>query len=75
MDTGQRRDDWVDDDVRVGLKEEAGAEPAQRIGPKGEERDVTEVEQAGKADDDVEAEREHHVRQREDLRVDEAAGL
>ena len=43
----------------------AATRAARNVGADRVERDVAEVEQAGEADDDVEAEREQHVQQRE----------
>ena len=50
--------------------EEIGREPAHRVGADREERDVAEVEQAREPDDDVEPERHHDVREREDPEVE-----
>ena len=63
-----------DEDVHVGLEEEVRAEPPECVGAERVEGDVAEVEQTGEAHDDVQTEREHHVRQGHDLRVDEVAG-
>ncbi len=69
-----------DEDVQpvavVDAEEEVRAQPAHRVGADREEGDVAQVEQAREADDDVEPERHHDVRQGEHRVVDErAAGL
>ena len=53
----------VVDEERVGIG-------ADRV-----ERDVAEIEQAGEADDDVEAPAEHHVGQDQDAEIDPVAGF
>ena len=75
VDPRDCRCDVVDADVEVGLEEEVGSEPSEAVRPEREERDVPEVEQTGEADHHVEPEREHDVREREDLGVDESARL
>ena len=45
----------------VDRREVVGGEPADRVGAERVERDVAEVEQAGEADDDVQAQRHDDV--------------
>jgi hypothetical protein len=56
-------------EVREGVGELRRGEQAQHVGTDGVERDVAEIEQTGVTDDDVQAEREQHVEQRD---VDDA---
>ena len=51
------------------LEKKPGAEPAGGVGADREERHVAEVQQAGEADHDVEAERHHDVGERLDARA------
>ena len=59
--------------AHVGVEEEARAEPSDRVGAERVERHVAEVQKAGEADDDVEPERHHDVRERDDRGVHEPA--
>ena len=62
---GDRRADRQDDPERQVQAEVRRREQRVDVGADGVERDVAEVEQAGEADDDVEAERQQHVEHRE----------
>ena len=73
VDARQALGDVGDDDVDVLRVEEARHQPARHERADREERDVAEVEQAREADDDVEAQGHHHVRQRLDDRLVEAS--
>jgi hypothetical protein len=55
------------------LGDERRAQPADRVRADGKERDIAEVEQAGKADDHVQAEGHDGVAEREDAHAGEAA--
>ena len=58
---GDRRADRQDDPERQVQIEVRAGEQRIGVGADGVERDVAEIEQAGEADDDVQAEREQHV--------------
>ena len=64
VDALRREGRRVTEPVDLQTEEEAGHEPTGDIGPDRPERDVPEVEQAGVADDDVQAERTHRPDQR-----------
>jgi len=61
----------VDALAAVCLVHEARREPADRERSQRVERDEAEVEEAGEANHDIQAERHHHVGQRGDGVVDE----
>ena len=62
---GDRRADRQDHPERQVQAELRAGEQRVDVGADGVERDVAEVEQAGEADDDVQAQREHDVEDRE----------
>ena len=64
-----------DADMDVAVKEEAGPQPARRVGADREERDISKVEQPCEAHDHVQPERHHHIGQRDHRCVQKAAGL
>jgi hypothetical protein len=72
---GGLADEDVDPLAAAGVLPEARAEVAHDVRPDREERDVAEVEQAGEADDDVQAQRHAHVGQGEDHVVHDVAAL